>query len=69
MTLDQLKRRGSRCPPCGLDEENVELLVIHRPMVWAFGALSLSLSSHGYILGALLFGKRFYDGLKKNISE
>ena len=38
MTLDQLKRRGfslaNRFPLCGMDEENVEHLLIHCPEVW-----------------------------------
>ena len=38
LTLDQLKRRGfslaNRCPLCGMNEENIEHLLIHCPEVW-----------------------------------
>lgn len=48
MTLDQLRRRGiplaTRCPLCGLDEENFEHLVF--TLLW-FGPLVLSLGSYG----------------------
>ena len=35
MTLDQLKKRGLPLEnKCGLDEENIEHLLIHCSMVW-----------------------------------
>ena len=38
MILDQLKRRGfplaNRCPLCGMDEENIEHLLIHCSVVY-----------------------------------
>ena len=36
--MEQLKRRGfslaNRCPLCGREEESIEHLLIHCPMVW-----------------------------------
>ena len=38
ITTDQLKRRGfslaNRCRLCGMDDENIEHLLIHCPEVW-----------------------------------
>ena len=47
--MDQLKMRGfslaNRCPLCRKDEENIEHLSLHCPMVW--GIWSFMLTSVG----------------------
>ena len=47
LTMDQLKKRGfqlaSRCPMCKEDEENIDHLLLHCPLVWGFWAALISL--------------------------
>ena len=48
LTMDQLKRRGhyiaSKCPFCRKNEEALEHLLVHCPMIWGFWAALTSIT-------------------------
>ena len=53
LTMYQLEKRGfqlaSRCPLCKEDEENIDHLLLHCPLVWGFWAALISLQGMEWV--------------------
>lgn len=63
MTMYLLKRRDfsldNRCSLCGLDEENIEHLLVHCPMVWGLWtslSAAVAICVPPYLIRDLLIG-------------
>ena len=58
LTMDQLNKRGfelaSRCPLYKEDEENIDHLLLHFPLVWGFWAALISLQGMEWVCSFLV---------------